>query len=213
LNGTPYGVHRIGHSYHVGFACTSSPLRHRQKRYGLQYAGFWLCYHSGVQWSKLRFVVKSLICPELRERVDFHVTGYHQRRSTKVRTGEITVDGKPVLRLSYDRFCQEGLGWFAICRTNGVGAVPSSNSGDETAWCPEQRDEIHPPQQLGDALRAYIDMPIELALKFSNPFIRSLAIIDRRVGRRTIEALDMGNDDHSLVREFYQLRIHALAIK
>ena len=91
------------------------------------------------------------------------------------------VDGEPVLRPSYDRFCREGDGWFASVRGLS-GAVPSSA---ETAWCSEQRDEIHPPQELGDAMRAYLEMPVRLALKSTNPFIRSLAIIDRRVGRRS----------------------------
>jgi hypothetical protein len=41
----------------------------------------------------------------------------------------------------------------------------------ETAWCPEQRDEIHPPQQLGDAMRAFLEMPINEALASSNRFL------------------------------------------
>jgi len=159
-----------------------------------------------VQWSKLRAAVRSLICPELRGRVDFHVTGYHQRRSTRVRSGEITLDGEPVLHLSYDRFCREGDGWFASVR--GLSrAVPSSA---ETPWCSEQRDEIHPPQQLGDAMRAYLDMPVQLALKSQNPFVRSLAIIDRRVGRRKLEELEIDSEEHSLVREFYRLRMQVV---
>jgi hypothetical protein len=56
-------------------------------------------------------------------------------------------------------------------------------------------------------MRAYLDMPVQLALKSSNPFIRSLAIIDRRVGRRTLDELEIGTDEHSLVREFYRLRM------
>ena len=80
------------------------------------------------------------------------------------------------------------------------------------AWCSEQQDEIHPPQQLGDAMRAYLDMPLQLALKSSNPFIRSLAIIDRRVGRRTLEKLEMGAHEHSLVQEFYRLRMQVFRL-
>lgn len=156
-----------------------------------------------VRWSQLRASVRSLICPELRDRIDFHVTGYSRRRSAKARSGEITIDGKPILGLSYDRFCREGDGWFASVK--GVsGAVPGSA---ETAWSPNQQDEIHPPQQLGDAMRAYLDLPIEAALKSANPFIRSLAIIHRRIGRRTLEAMHVGEEEHSLVREFYRLRM------
>ena len=59
-------------------------------------------------------------------------------------------------------------------------------------------------------MRAYLEMPVQLALKSANPFIRSLAIIDRRVGRRTLEELEIGDSEHSLVRELYRLRMQAL---
>jgi hypothetical protein len=152
--------------------------------------------------------------------VDFHVTGDHKRRSVKVRSGEITVDGKPILLLSHDRFCREGEGWFAILReTDQSGSLPvtsdtwASGASDEWAWCPGPRDEIHPPQQLGDAMRAYLDMPIYLALRSPNPFVHSLAIIDRRIGRRTLQALEISEADHSLVRAMYRLRMQSLTPK
>jgi hypothetical protein len=183
-------------------------LKNRPLRCWVKSAGPDKRYHQYVQWSKLRAAVKSLICPELRRRVDFHVTRDHRRVSSRVRSGEITIDGEPVLSLSYDRFCREGDGWFASVK-GLIGAVPSSA---ETVWSPEQRDEIHPPQQLGDAMLAYLDMPVELALKSENPFVRSLAIIDRRVGRRTLEELQIGTDEHSLVQEFYRLRMQAFQL-
>jgi hypothetical protein len=121
----------------------------------------------------------------------------------------ITIDGERVLGLSYHRFCRYGDGWFASVR-NVRRAVPSST---EWTWCPEQTDEIHPPQQLGDAMRAYLDMPIHSALKSKNPFIRSLAVIDRRIGKRTLEELKIGAGEHSLVKEFYRLRMSVLKLQ
>jgi hypothetical protein len=56
-------------------------------------------------------------------------------------------------------------------------------------------------------MRAYLEMPIKSALESPNPFIRSLAIIDRRVGKRTLEQMKIGDNEHSLVREFYRLRM------
>jgi hypothetical protein len=165
-------------------------------------------YNPKVQWSKLRVSIRSLISAELRGRVDFHVTGYHRRLSKKVRSGEVTIDGEPVLRFSYDRFCKEGDGWFASARDSS-GAIPSSA---ETVWCSEQRDEIHPPQQLGDAMRAYLDMQVQVALKSPNPLLRFLAIIDRRVGRRVLEELEIGGDEHTLVQKFYRLRMQAIQL-
>ena len=162
-----------------------------------------------MQWSKLRSSVKSLICEGLRTRIDFHVTGYHGRRSTKARSGEITADGKPVLELSYDRFCRESDGWFASVSRGQKYGVWAAASSAETVWSEYQSDEIHPPQQLGDAMRAYLAMPVDEALASANPFLRALAIIDRRVGRRRLEGLEVGDRDHSLVREFYRLRMES----
>jgi hypothetical protein len=147
-----------------------------------------------MQWSKLRASVRSLICPELRRRIDFHVTNYRVGSSSK--SGLVTVDGKKVLGLSYYRFCCYGDGW--------------GRSPNDEDWSPEQTDEVHPPQQLGRSMRVYLDMPVKSALKSKNPFIRSLAIVDRRVGRRTLGELTVGEDEHSLVKEFYRLRIGSL---
>ena len=166
-----------------------------------------------MQWSKLRTTIKSLICEELRGRVDFHVSRYHDRGSARARIGAITVDAKPVLGLSYDRFCRESDGWFASLRRGEKWGSWAGPSSAETEWSEYQKDEIHAPQQFGDAMRAYLDMPVEQALASANPFIRALAIIDRRVGRRTIEGLKIGEAGHSLVREFYRLRMQALATK
>ena len=70
--------------------------------------------------------------------------------------------------------------------------------------------QLTPVRGFDVAMRAYLDMPVHLALKSTNPFVRSLAIIDRRVGRRTLDRLEIGSDEHSLVREFYRLRMQAL---
>ncbi|MBA3715551.1 MAG: hypothetical protein H0W76_24365 [Pyrinomonadaceae bacterium] len=40
--------------------------------------------------------------------------------------------------------------------------------------------EIHRPKDFGDAMRAYLDMPISEALKSSNPLVKALALADRR---------------------------------
>src|ERR1700677_1651696 len=102
-----------------------------------------------MQWSKLKTAVRALICPELRGRVDFHVSRYHGRRSGRARIGQISIDGEKILDLSYDRFCYYGDGWFAF--------APAGPGDVEWRWSPKQTDEIHPPQQLGGPRRAYRD--------------------------------------------------------
>ena len=61
-------------------------------------------------------------------------------------------------------------------------------------------------------LKRYLTLPIDDALKSPSPLVRGLAVIDRRVGKRRLRSLDIGPDEHPLVRELYQLRREAEGI-
>jgi hypothetical protein len=65
---------------------------------------------------------------------------------------------------------------------------------------------------MGEGLRAYLDLAIDEALVSENPFIRAFAIIDRRVGKRRLQKLRIEDEEHSLVRAFYELRRVSLHI-
>lgn len=77
----------------------------------------------------------------------------------------------------------------------------------ETSWYQHQwgRNE-HRPQDLGAALRAYPELPIDEALNHSDPFIRAFAMIDRRLGRRCMADIPSDSRKHPLVALFYDLR-------
>jgi hypothetical protein len=67
--------------------------------------------------------------------------------------------------------------------------------------------EIFHPKDFGDAMRAYLDMPVSGALKSSDPFIKASALVGRRVGRRTLATLELSESGYALVRAFYELRL------
>ena len=66
---------------------------------------------------------------------------------------------------------------------------------------------IFHPQDFGDAMRAYLDMPVGEALKSSDPFIKAFAMVDRRVGKRTLANLELSESEHAPVKAFYKLRL------
>ena len=66
--------------------------------------------------------------------------------------------------------------------------------------------EVHGPGDFGNAMRAYLEMPVKESLKSSNPLIKAFALVDRRVGKRTIEKIEVSDTEHTLVKEFYNLR-------
>jgi hypothetical protein len=54
-----------------------------------------------------------------------------------------------------------------------------------------------------------LDKDNKAALVSDDPFIRAFAIIDRRTGKRALEKLTIGENEHSIVKTFYRLRINA----
>jgi hypothetical protein len=55
---------------------------------------------TGMPWSKLRANIRSFISPELRHRIDFHVTSY-RRSHDEAEKAWITVNGKRVQTASW----------------------------------------------------------------------------------------------------------------
>ena len=76
---------------------------------------------------------------------------------------------------------------------------------------PELKDwlegqEIHSPDYKDGLLRAYLDISVEQTLHSKNPFIKALAIINRRISKRTLEKINLEESEHTLVKRLYELR-------
>src|SRR5690606_28202006 len=128
-------------------------------------------------------------------RIDIHVTSYRESHDG---AGVIwvTLDGKKLVDFEHYRF------EFAEREGYHIGL-----QGEQLEqWLSSQ--EIHGPQSIGTAMRTYLDMSIDEALTSPHPFHRAFAIIDRRLGKRTLEKLEVDETEDSLVRTLFNLRIH-----
>ncbi len=149
-----------------------------------------------MQWSKLKSRVKALICIELRDRIDFHLTSYRESHDGADKVW-ITVDGQRVFSCKhYPREWTEAEAYHGGLR------------GEQVEESLKAR-EIHGPGDFGNAMRAYLDMPVGEALKSSDHLVKAFALVDRRVGKRTIEKLEISDEEHTLVKAFYGLRCGA----
>ena len=146
-----------------------------------------------MQWSKLKTRIKSLVCPELRKRIDFHITSYRESHDG-VEKAWVTLDGEKIFNCGhYDYEFTFADGYYAGMR------------GQELMeWLDKQ--EAHSPSYMVGSMRAYLDISVDEALRSENPFIKALGIIDRRVGKRTIEKIKLDGSEHSLVKTFYEVR-------
>jgi len=59
------------------------------------------------------------------------------------------------------------------------------------------------------AVEVYLDSPIETSLASDDPIVKALAMFDRRLGKRRLQKLDLGETEHPMVKQFYMLRCEA----
>lgn len=169
------------------------------------------------RWSKIKKDVVRLICPQVRKRIDFHVTAYREAHDDR---GEawITIDGKKVFGCGYYKHVwgdaeEWGRRVHEHFRTFEEMLKAPKWEKDALRKEVEQallKREIHDTAAFVLALKAYPSIPIRNALQSRNPFIRALALIDRRVGERTLESIRIKPSDHSLVKLFYAVRTSSL---
>lgn len=117
-----------------------------------------------MQWSKIRTRIKALVCDELRDRIDMHVTGYPAAH-----------DGA-------------GEAWFTVDGIKVFGA------GDYKKEIAEDKTEIYSTNDVILSLRSYLSLPVQEALLSDNPFLIAMAIVDRRTGRRTLKKMTISNN-------------------
>jgi len=146
-----------------------------------------------MQWSKLKSRVKSLITPELRGRIDFHLTSYRASHDGADKVW-ITIDGKRIFS------CQHYEHQWA-----SFTAYRSGLRGHEVESVLREV-QIHSPGDFGNAMRLYLTMPVRIALSSHDPLIQAFAIVDRRIGKRSLAKLDLSNCEHALVKAFFELR-------
>ena len=146
-----------------------------------------------MQWSKLKSRMKDRICPELRYRIDFHVTSYRRSHDGADKIW-ITCDGETVFSYKYyhhERATAEA--FFCGLTGDAIGSML-------------RELEIHSPEDLGNAMRSYLDLSIQDALASPNALIRALAMIDRRLGHRRLAKVQIADTEHHLVKTFHALR-------
>lgn len=142
-------------------------------------------------WSKTRQILESRLADDLKGRVCYHYDVYHTKKckgkpgwNTEMRVMSILVDGNP---------------WFC---TN-----PSNSEGD--------LDVIRDKGIVGDGWGSEMEyihqflnvLSIDEAIAHDNYFIRLLAVLDARLGKRRIKALaaNIGNEPEWF-RKWIQLR-------
>ncbi|MBQ3262994.1 MAG: hypothetical protein IJH52_07450 [Oscillospiraceae bacterium] len=157
-------------------------------------------------WSAVRKALEQdLLCEALRGRVRYRCTKYPNTDNQGI--FEIFVDGKPV-----KNFSMESVGREARALYGGKGRADfwtNMRSHMEDNDRAEFDD-----QEFAEALRIYRQSDIQSAVRHENPVVRMFAVLDRRLGRRSLERLREETENQpDWLRAFCRLRLEAEGIQ
>ena len=165
-------------------------------------------------WSGMRkYLEKDMLAPSLQGRIRYGCTSYVGMDGCCV--FEICIDGTQVKRFSW-----ETVNTYFI--NNGY-TQNSNPNGKSEYWAeywsllekyPMDKRTEYTDEEFCVALELYRNQDIKISLSSANPLIRMFAILDRRVGKRTLEKMiDTVEDEPEWLIQFYLLRFDGEKIR
>jgi hypothetical protein len=171
-----------------------------------------------MQWSKLRQLLENNLSPSLKGRVQLHSTRYRGTHDEEGRAW-ITVDKKDIFSMCTVNWLWKHYHLEKEIEVANNGEQPDPGVGnryffmDDSSQQTLRKQGIYSQYEFYEAANTFIGLPIHDALQSENILIRALAILDKRVGKRTLSRLcDFGIAD-PLLRFLYHLRCDAEGIK
>jgi len=166
-----------------------------------------------MPWTRIQKMLRQRLAESLRGRVGIYQARYRHSREElgriwievdKVEVASFTTTGALRRRRELTDDLMEA--------NNSWGSTAAYHQADHDALellnrAGEQSDYV-----AWDDLESYLSLPIEQALTSTNPLIRSLAVVDRRIGKRRLKSLRISKRDHPLTFSLYSLRCDAEGI-
>lgn len=153
-----------------------------------------------MKWSKLKQRLEERFAPELGKRVNIHLTRYRQAHDDE---GEliVTLDGAKIFGAAYYTYLEERISLEARAKNedadSGLGSMELDRQLAAAGIAPERL--------LAGAAFLSLSQSIEDMLASVHPFIRGLAVIDARCGKRRLQKIDP-TSEHPFVARLHALR-------
>lgn len=160
-------------------------------------------------WSGIRNKLEDdYLCPALRGHIQYFATSYSKSADYEGRAA-IRVDGVEVLRSNYYAYEQNYWNRYQALRREGIGQddpkAPFRLAHEETL-----NDGCFDNGFFYQAFHEFDNQSIEKSLVSENPLVRIFALLDHRLGKRRLLALEESMDQElDWVRAFYVIRMQA----
>jgi hypothetical protein len=151
------------------------------------------------RWSKLRTRLRQLMAASVERHLDVHVTLY---RYTKEEDGRVWFTWD---RVEVARFDDGTFWWRVLPLTDELRALGADDAWERAIETANAEANTDVSRFYESALR-YLDLPIEDSLASSDFVVRGFAMLDRRVGKRTLASLAEGDEPNPFVRRMLALR-------
>jgi hypothetical protein len=159
-------------------------------------------------WSKIKKQIKEFIVADLKKRIDIYCTSYSKAHDD-VGEAWITVDKEKIAGGGY---CHWQVAEMPEELRNDSAITYAYN---DEYFSPIIKNEnilkimnlgIHETSHITRNLGIYINTPFDILLKSNNPIYKAFAIVDKRLGKKRFLELEIKENDHVLVKNFYELR-------
>ena len=157
-------------------------------------------------WSKLNRQLSDLLCDELKNRLSYFLTRYHKVHNSYGRAA-IRLDDRELVCFSWIEMYHQEYDLNERCAETG--AWDDNDPELKNKW---DADATYCDMDFLTAATAFLQTPILEALYSDNYIIRIFAIVDRRIGKRTLRRVRDSGEYQTLpswVKQFYDLRLGA----
>lgn len=164
-------------------------------------------------WSKTQKQLNDFLCIALKDRVRYFVTQYRKSHDQQGRAC-IIVDDREVLDM-----CTLKYNIVIWNKETLLKQHPEMSEKGESYSVNREAEEIVKEQgvfaeyHFFDSVTEYFNNPIEQSINSDNMIILILALLDRRIGKRTLKNINEKIQcKHAIVQYFYKLRCDAEGI-
>ncbi len=172
-----------------------------------------------MRWSKLKQLVEDRMADSLQRRVEVHSTWYRRLGHDHLGRTWITIDKHEMANMCDLRYWNQYAPLMSEIRV----ANNATDYRDPAQWTQyyaayDQAEALLHQQGVYDRgdcnrlLASYLHLSVDDALRSDEVLIRALAMLDSRLGKRRLRTLHLADDEHPLVRQFYDLRCEAEGI-
>ena len=147
-------------------------------------------------WSGMKkYLEQEMLCPALRGRVSYDLTRFRSAGDEGT-VFTVCLDGQPVKQFGFQLAAK---------------ALREQGFDIRHAWdVPfDQRDE-YTDDEFAEALKTYRNQPIGASTDSKNPIVRMFAMVDRRVGARTLTRLqETIHEQPQWLKRLFEARVAA----